>query len=143
MLLMMLAQFIGGIVGFAFGRMVRINYNVNTYYPTYQNPTPQIETTLAIDNYTPVLLFNEVLASAVLCLVFLSLKYRRDLIDKSRDPILNCAAIALSLFAVTTLTAQIIGSSFLNPVVALTQIMSAAIYIPQTTPGVNNMSVAN
>ncbi len=110
--------------------MVRINIIANTYYPPYYEPTLAIEKVITLDNYTPVLLFNEVFASAVLCLVFLSLKYRRDLIDKSRDQILNCAALALSLFAVTSLTSPIIGLSFLNPVVALTQIMSAAIYIP-------------
>jgi glycerol uptake facilitator-like aquaporin len=119
MLLMMLAQFLGTIIGFAFGRMVRVNIAVDTYYPAYYEPTPAIETLTTIDNYTPVLLFNEVFASSVLCLVFLSLKYRRDLIDKSRDQILNCAALALSLYAVTALTAQIIGLSFLNPVIAL------------------------
>lgn len=82
---MMLAQFVGGIVGFAFGRMVRFKVALDTYYPPFYEPTPTIEKATTLDNYTPVLLFNEVFASAVLCLVFLSLKYRRDLLDKSRD----------------------------------------------------------
>lgn len=59
-------------------------------------------------------------ASTILCLVFLSLKYRTDLLDKTRDPVLNCAALALSLYAVTAITYTICGFNFSNPVVALT-----------------------
>lgn len=55
----------------------------------------------------------------LLCLVFLSLKYRKDLLDKSRDPVLNAAALALSLFAVTSITYKICGLNFSNPIVAL------------------------
>lgn len=62
--------------------------------------------------------------------MFLSLKYRKDLNDKQRDPVLNAAALALSLYGVTTITYLITGINFMNPVIALVQITSAASFIP-------------
>lgn len=88
-----------------------------------------------------MLLFSEVFAALLLCLVFLSLKYRKDLIDRSRDPILTSAAHALSLFGVTMITYKVCGLNFSNPMVALLQVESAAIFVPRQN--VTNITTGN
>ena len=97
--------------------------------PNQSIPTTQLE----YDNtptYMPVLLFNEIFASTLLCLVFVSLNYRKDLLplDYRRDPILSAGANSLSLYAVTSITYKITGLNFANPVLCLVQVASAALY---------------
>ena len=76
----------------------------------------------------PVLLFAEVFASLLLCLVFLSLKYRKDLTDNGRDPVLSAAALALTLFVVCSITGLIIADSLINPVIAFVEIVQYIIF---------------
>lgn len=52
-------------------------------------------------------------------LVFLSLKYRTHLQDKSRDPVFHAAAMAGTLFGITFITYDLSGLSFYNPVIAM------------------------
>ena len=56
---------------------------------------------------------------------------------------LNAGALAMSLYAVTAITYEICGLNFSNPIVALLQITSASIFIPQSVPGTYNLNVSN
>ena len=75
-----------------------------------------------------MLLFAEVFSSLLLCLVFLSLKYRKDLTGNGRDPVLNAAALSLTLFVVCSVTGLIIGDSLINPVIAFAEIVQYIIF---------------
>jgi glycerol uptake facilitator-like aquaporin len=72
-----------------------------------------------VSDYNITLAFNEFFGSSILCFVFLSLRYRKDLNSHQRDPVLNAAALALALFAMTQITYTFTLNTFFNPVVAL------------------------
>ena len=67
----------------------------------------------------PEILFCEMFGSFFVVLVFLSLKYRTHLQDKSRDPVFHAAAMAGTLFGITFITYDLSGLSFYNPVIAM------------------------
>ena len=69
-------------------------------------------------------------------LVFLSLKYRTHLQEKTRDPVLHASAMATTLFATMYITSSIVGLSFFNPVIAMTEALANLMFIqqPQAVP---------
>lgn len=78
-----------------------------------------------------------------MCLVFLSLKYRKDLTCEGRDPVLGAAALATTLFVVCSITGMIVGASLINPVIALVEILQYVIffYRPVNAPGIPLINV--
>jgi hypothetical protein len=70
----------------------------------------------------------------LLCLVFLSLKYRKDLTDNGRDPVLSAIALSLTLFVVCSVTGLIIGDSLINPVIAFVEILQYIIFFYRPIP---------
>jgi len=127
--MMIVAQLAGGMIGLGLARLFRFEVlndkaaAVHSFYPRYTTSQSAIESVAPDADIAPVLLFAEVFASLLLCLVFLSLKYRKDLTDNGRDPVLGAAALAVSLFVVCSVTGLIIGDSLINPVVALVEIL--------------------
>ena len=90
------------------------------------------------------MLFAEVFASTLLCLAFLSLKYRKDLVNKARDPVLNAAALAVSLFVVCSVTYSIVGDSLINPIIAFVDILQTVIFLHYLKPTASTyLSVGN
>ena len=103
---MVFAQVLGGFMGIAVGRMVRVDVlkttpKLNTYYfPNYAYAVSPVDTVAPVDTgYAPELLFAELFGSFFYILVFLSLKYRTHLQDKTRDPVIHAAAMGVTLFA--------------------------------------------
>ncbi len=127
--MMITAQIAGGMIGLGLARLFRVEIirdkaaAVHDFYPAYTASQSAIESVAPGADIAPVLLFCEVFASLLLCLVFLSLKYRKDLTDNGRDPVLGAAALAVSLFVVCSVTGLIIGDSLINPVVAFVEIL--------------------
>jgi len=127
--MMIAAQFAGGMIGLGLARLFRVEIlndkaaAAHVFYPGYTLSQSAIESVAPGTDIAPVLLFCEVFASLLLCLVFLSLKYRKDLTDNGRDPVLGAAALAVSLFVVCSVTGLIIGDSLINPVVAFVEIL--------------------
>lgn len=148
LLLMITAQLAGGLIGLGLARLFRVEIlndkatAVHDFYPAYTLSQSAIESVAPVGtDIAPVLLFAEVFASLLLCLVFLSLKYRKDLTDKGRDPVLGAAALALTLFVVCSVTGLIIGDSLVNPVVALVEILQYVIFFYKPVAGGTVISV--
>jgi hypothetical protein len=131
MFLMVLAQILGGFLGIAIGRMVRkelVAYSTTTplvpdsYYPPYHYAVSPVQWPTVVPAGTgvaPEILFSEMFGSFFFVLVFLSLKYRTHLQDKSRDPVFHAAAMAATLFGITFITYDLTGLNFYNPVIAM------------------------
>ena len=132
--LMIAAQFLGGMIGLGLALLVRVEVlndpaaATRVFFPDYSANQSLVESVAPGADIAPVLLFAEVFASLLLCLVFLSLKYRKDLTGSGRDPVLNAAALALTLFVVCSVTGLIIGDSLINPVIAFAEIVQYIIF---------------
>lgn len=147
LLMMIAAQFLGGLIGLALAQLFRVDVKndpalaQHDFYPAYTPSQSAIESVAPGTDIAPVLLFAEVFASLLLCLVFLSLKYRKDLTDNGRDPVFGAAALALTLFVVCSVTGLIIGDSMINPVVAFIEILQYVIFFYKPLAGGNVISV--
>ena len=109
MLSMVFAQILGGFFGIGIGRMVRkvlVPYSVTTplvpasYYPPYNYAVSPVQVVPVGQGVAPEILFSEMFGAFFYVLVFLSLKYRTHLQDKSRDPVFHAAAMAGTLFGI-------------------------------------------
>jgi len=62
-------------------------------------------------------------------LVFLTLKYRTYLQDKLRDPVFHAAALASTLFGMSFISYDLIGPTFFNPVIEMSQALTNIIFL--------------
>lgn len=143
MLSMVFAQILGGFFGIGIGRTVRIVLvpeTVNTpliptsYYPPYNYAVSPVQWTGVVpagQGVAPEILFSEMFGAFFFVLVFLSLKYRTHLQDKSRDPVFHAAAMAGTLFGIQYITYDLTGLNFYNPVIAMSQSLTNVMFLTQ------------
>ena len=84
---------------------------------------------------TTEILFCEIFAAFLICLIFLTLKFRsisrEGTITKERDSVFIALAIAGTVYAATTMISNVSGT-FCNPAISFSLMLTSYIFIPGT-----------